>query len=56
MSRIGVDRIDADVAVLAVVGEHDLTTVPELRERLDALLGEGLGIVVDLSLRSGGEG
>jgi anti-anti-sigma regulatory factor len=49
VSRIGVDRIDADIAVVDVLGEHDLTTAAELRERLDALLGEGLGIAVDLS-------
>jgi anti-anti-sigma factor len=49
VSRIGVDRIDADIAVVDVLGEHDLTTAPELRQRLDALLGEGLGIAVDLS-------
>jgi anti-sigma B factor antagonist len=49
VSRIGVDRIEPDIAVIAVVGEHDLTTAPKLREQLDALLDEGLGIVVDLS-------
>jgi anti-sigma B factor antagonist len=49
VSRIGVDRIDGDVAVVDVLGEHDLTTAPKLSQRLDSLLGEGLGIVVDLS-------
>lgn len=49
VSRIGVDRIDAGVAVVDVLGEHDLTTASELSQRLDSLLGEGLGIVVDLS-------
>lgn len=49
VSRIGVDRLDADVAVIDLFGEHDLTTAPEFSQRLDALLGEGLSVVVDLS-------
>jgi anti-anti-sigma factor len=48
-SRIGVERFEADVAVVDVIGEHDLTTAPELSERLAELVGEGLGIVVDLT-------
>jgi anti-sigma B factor antagonist len=37
------------LAVLTISGEHDLSTAPELRRRLDSLLEEGAGTVVDLS-------
>jgi len=35
--------------VLTISGEHDLSTAPNLRRRLDSLLDEGTGTVVDLS-------
>ena len=48
-SRIGVERLDADVAVLELEGEHDLNTASQLRQQLDELLEQGHSIVVDLS-------
>jgi anti-sigma B factor antagonist len=35
--------------VLTISGEHDLTTAPDLRRRLDSLLEEGTRTVVDLT-------
>jgi anti-anti-sigma factor len=35
--------------VLTISGEHDLSTAPNLRRRIDGLLDEGLPTVVDLS-------
>jgi anti-sigma B factor antagonist len=35
--------------VLTISGEHDLSTAPALRRRLDSLLDEGAVTVVDLS-------
>jgi anti-sigma B factor antagonist len=35
--------------VLTISGEHDLSTAPNLRRRLDSLLEEGTATVVDLS-------
>lgn len=43
------ERTDAGLAVLTITGEHDLSTAPELRRRLEALLAEGAGVIVDLS-------
>jgi anti-sigma B factor antagonist len=37
------------LAVLTISGEHDLSTAPDLRRRLDSLLDEGAVTVVDLS-------
>jgi anti-sigma B factor antagonist len=37
------------LAVLTISGEHDLSTAPNLRRRLDSLLNEGAVTVVDLS-------
>jgi anti-sigma B factor antagonist len=37
------------LAVLIISGEHDLSTAPNLRRRLDGLLDERSGVVVDLS-------
>ena len=41
--------MDADIAVLAISGEHDLNTAPDLRRRLDELIDGGKAVVVDLS-------
>jgi len=35
--------------VLTITGEHDLSTAPALRRQLEDLLGDGDGIIVDLS-------
>jgi anti-sigma B factor antagonist len=49
ISRLGVERIDDSVAVVAMHGEHDLNDAAELREQLDSLLREGRAVVVDLA-------
>jgi anti-sigma B factor antagonist len=47
--ELALERTDAGVAVLSISGEHDLSTASELRRRLEALLGERTGVIVDLS-------
>jgi anti-sigma B factor antagonist len=47
--ELGLERTDAGLAVLTISGEHDLSTAPNLRRRLDGLLDEGTATVVDLS-------
>lgn len=46
---IQLDDTPGDVVVVVVRGEHDIYTVPTLRERLDDALERGGGIVVDLT-------
>ena len=48
-SRIRVERVDDSLAVVAVDGEHDLSTVPELRERLESLIEGEVSVAVDLA-------
>jgi len=47
--ELALERKDQGVAVLTISGEHDLSTAPNLRRRLDALIDEGAATVVDLS-------
>jgi anti-sigma B factor antagonist len=47
--EIALERMDSGLAVLTISGEHDLSTAPNLRRRLDGLLDERSGVVVDLS-------
>jgi anti-sigma B factor antagonist len=47
--ELALERIDAGLALLTITGEHDLSTAPELRRRLEDVLSEGTGVVVDLS-------
>jgi anti-sigma B factor antagonist len=47
--EIALERTDAGLTVLAIKGEHDLSTAPVLSQRLDGLIAEGAPIVVDLS-------
>jgi anti-sigma B factor antagonist len=47
--ELALERNDAGLAVLTISGEHDLSTAPNLRRRLDNLLDEGTATVVDLS-------
>jgi anti-anti-sigma factor len=47
--EIALERTDSGLAVLSITGEHDLSTAPVLRQRLDGLIVDGASIVVDLS-------
>jgi anti-sigma B factor antagonist len=47
--ELALERKDAGLAVVTISGEHDLSTAPNLRRRLDGLLDEGTGVIVDLS-------
>jgi anti-sigma B factor antagonist len=47
--EIALERTDSGLAVLAIAGEHDLSTAPTLRQRLEGLMADGEPIVVDLS-------
>ena len=44
--RLEIERVD-DVAVVSLLGEHDLATAPVLLDSLLTLVDEGLGVVVD---------
>jgi len=47
--ELALERNDAGLTVLTISGEHDLSTAPTLRRRLDILLEEGTATIVDLS-------
>ena len=47
--EFALERTDDRLSVLTISGEHDLSTAPELRRRLDQLLDQGTAGVVDLS-------
>jgi anti-sigma B factor antagonist len=48
--RIRIDRPSADSAIVAVAGDADLHSSPELRDRLTDLMDEGVTrVVLDLS-------
>jgi len=47
--ELALERTEAGPAVVTISGEHDLSTAPNLRRRLDLLLEEGTVTVVDLS-------
>jgi anti-sigma B factor antagonist len=47
--ELALERKEAGLAVLTISGEHDLSTAPNLRRRLDGLLEEGVATVIDLS-------
>jgi anti-sigma B factor antagonist len=47
--ELALERTDAGLALLTITGEHDLSTAPALRRRLEELLGEETGVIVDLS-------
>jgi anti-sigma B factor antagonist len=47
--ELALERKEAGLAVLTISGEHDLSTAPNLRRRLNALLEEGTSMVIDLS-------
>jgi anti-anti-sigma factor len=41
-------EVHDDVTVVALIGDHDVATVPEIRAQLDAVAGSGGGLVVSL--------
>jgi anti-sigma B factor antagonist len=47
--ELALERNESGVAVLTISGEHDLSTAPNLRRRLNDLLDEGVATVLDLS-------
>jgi anti-sigma B factor antagonist len=47
--ELALERKDAGLAVLTISGEHDLSTAPNLRRRLDGLIEEGTSTIVDMS-------
>jgi len=47
--ELALERNDAGLAVVTISGEHDLSTAPALRRRLDSLLDDDTVTVVDLS-------
>ncbi len=47
--ELALERNDAGLVVLTISGEHDLSTAPNLRRRLDTLLDAGTATIVDLS-------
>lgn len=48
-SSVVLDRTPGDVIVIAIEGEHDIATVPQLQQRFDQALDAQRGIVVDLT-------
>lgn len=51
MSELGDLEVEqlGGVAVISLRGEHDLATAPAVERQLEALLGGGASVVVDLS-------
>jgi anti-sigma B factor antagonist len=47
--ELALERNHEGLAVLTISGEHDLSTAPNLRRRIDSLLNEGTATVIDLS-------
>jgi anti-sigma B factor antagonist len=47
--EIRLEERDGGAAVVSLVGEHDLTTAPELRERSEEAIGRGSNVVIDLT-------
>lgn len=47
-SEIRTDRESSGISVIAVAGEHDLTTSQQLRDQIDAAVASADPIVVDL--------
>jgi len=48
-NQIEVDRIEPEIGVVRLLGEHDLHTAEDLRTRIQALVGEGCAVTIDLT-------
>jgi anti-sigma B factor antagonist len=49
VGQLQLDTTEPGVAIVVLEGEHELFTAPKLQRRLEALIGEGLTVVVDLT-------
>jgi anti-sigma B factor antagonist len=49
IGQIVVEHLPGGAAVVALCGEHDLSTVPALRAELDAVLATSANVIIDLS-------
>jgi anti-anti-sigma factor len=49
MDRLSVDMRVPGVALVSLIGEHELYGARKLQERLEFLIAEGLSIVIDLT-------
>jgi anti-anti-sigma factor len=49
MDRVSLDTRVPGVALVALVGEHELYGALKLQEQIDALIAEGISIVIDLT-------
>jgi anti-sigma B factor antagonist len=47
--EIVLDQRDSGVVVISLKGEHDLTTAPTLRERVEEAVGRRSGVLIDLT-------
>ena len=47
--EIAVDRSEDGVAIVSVVGEHDMNSAPQLQYELDGAVRDRLSVVVDLT-------
>jgi anti-sigma B factor antagonist len=48
-SRIDIDRRVPDVAILALVGEHETFSAPDIERELDSAIADGSAVIVDLT-------
>jgi anti-anti-sigma factor len=48
-SRVEVDRNEPGVAVVSLIGEHELYSVLEVERELDRAIQDGLATVIDLT-------
>lgn len=47
--RVEIDRTEAGVAIVSLIGEHELYSVLEIERALDDAIREGRSVVIDLS-------
>lgn len=47
--RVEIDRSESGVAIVSLLGEHELYSVLEIERALDQAIQEGLAVVIDLS-------